>query len=216
MRIESKYGNNAKAPSMLRLLFIPAFLLFGWISTSAQYVRPDNQPPQPQQQQAAPAQKPYSFLDHSSIGGDLSLNFGTITYVVLAPLFNYHIDNFAIIGIGPYYQYYSEQEPFPNYSASIYGGRAVAMLFLPAPAEKFYLQGEYDILDVPDVYSPLNNARTSVAIPLVGAGYRQPAGNRCYTTIAILFDLSNSPLSPYFVAPHTYQPIFTAGIDIGL
>lgn len=209
----SKYRKCVKV-IVMRLFFCFVCFRLSLLTVSAQYVRPDNAPPPPKQVLAAPPSN--SILEHSSLGGDLSLDFGTITYIVLAPLYNYHLGNFAVVGIGPYYQYYSEQEPFPNYSASIYGGRAVAMLFLPAPASKFYVQGEYDVLDVPDVYSPINNARTSVAIPMVGLGYRQPAGNRCYTTLAILFDLSNNPLSPYYIAPNVYSPIVTVGIDIGL
>ncbi len=208
-----KYSSYSRYNKGILFFTCCVFLQFSLNMASAQYVRPDNVPPPPQ---SAPVQQQPAFLDHSSIGGNLSLDFGLITYVVIAPLYNYHLGKFAVIGIGPYYQYYSEQEPFPNYSASIYGARVVTMLFLPAPASKFFIQGEYDVLNVPDVYSPLNNARTSVAVPLVGLGYRQPAGNKCYTTLAILFDLSNNPLSPYFVAPNVYSPIFTVGVDIGL
>lgn len=214
MKYNCKYGKWIKRAVVKQLLLCLTCILLASTVSHGQYVRPDNAPPAPQQ--VVPAQQPHSFLDQTSVGGDLSLDFGTITYIVLAPLFSYHLENFAMIGIGPYYQYYSEQDPFPNYSASIYGGRVVAMLFLPAPASKIYVQGEYDILDVPDAYSPLNNARTSIGIPLVGMGYRQQAGNKIYTTFSILFDLSNSVLSPYYIAPHTLSPIFTAGIDIGL
>jgi len=185
---------------------------FSFLSLFAQYVRSDNQA----MGQPATVQQPYNIWDHTSIGGNLSLQFGSVTYIVLAPLLNFHLNKNIVIGAGPYYQYFNEQEPYGNFSSSIYGGRAVGMLFLPAPLSRIFLQGEYDVLNVPDVYSNSTDARASVGIPLVGAGFRQPAGNRCYFTIAVLFDLSNSPLSPYYVAPDTYAPVFFAGIDIGL
>lgn len=193
------------------ILTILAFHL-AILSLCAQYVRPENQPAE---QPAANAQ-PYNIWDHTSIGGNLSLQFGTVTYIVLAPLINFHLGNSIEIGAGPFYQYYSEQDPYGYFSSSIYGGRAVGMYFLPAPLSKIFLQGEYDVLNVPDFASYAPKARATVGIPLVGAGFRQPVGAISYFTIAVLFDLSNSPLSPYYVAPNTYQPVILAGIDLGL
>lgn len=180
----------------------------------AQYVRPDNErPAQPTQTQQ---QQPYNFMDHTSIGGNLSLQFGSITYIVLAPLFNYRFKNYAEIGAGPFYQYYSEQDQYGTFTSSIYGGRAVGMVFLPGSLSRFFIEGEYDVLNVPDFQTYLPNVRTSIGIPLVGAGFRQMAGEKTFFTLALLFDLSNSPLSPYYIAPNTYAPEISAGIDVGL
>jgi hypothetical protein len=108
------------------------------------------------------------------------------------------------------------QDQYGNYSSSIYGGRAVGMAFLPGDLSKFFLQAEYDVLNVPDILSLGNETRATIGIPLVGGGYRQMVGDKSYFTIALLFDLSNSELSPYYYGPNTYIPVFLAGFDIGL
>lgn len=206
---------------MKRLLI--SILFFLCISTclNAQYVRPDGDATSQSQPSAAPSgqgTKPddkYNFWSHTSFGGNLSLLFGSVTYIIVAPLLNYHFNKNFVLGVGPFYQYYSILEPPVEFSSSVYGGRAVGMVFLPDKLSNIFLQGEYDLLNVPDFYTYTNDIRTTIGIPLIGGGYRQPAGDNAYFTLAILFDLSNSRLSPYYSGSSSFPLVF-AGIDIGL
>ena len=179
----------------------------------AQYVRPsgDNSTPaaQPGQQ---PAQQP-DFWSKVSIGGSFGLQFGDITYVALSPLINYRINDNLEIGIGPVYQYYKYTDSYYNYtySTSIYGGRIVAMCFLPGELSHIFIIGEYDLLNVPDYYSPfVGVTRANIGIPLVGLGLRRPIGEHSYFILTGMWDLSNSALSPYV------NPNISAGVDLGL
>jgi len=191
---------------MKRLVTI--FLLFlGWSKCYAQYVRQDTVPGQ---RHTAPA--PYNFEDHISIGGNVGLQFGNVTIVGISPLINYHVSNSFIVGVGPIYQYYNFQESgYSPYSASIYGGRIVAVNYLPGKLSNIFLMGEYDVVNVPYYdYFTGYNSRTTIGIPLLGAGYRQPIGSKSYFTIAGLWDFSGSPLSPYS------NPVIITGFDFGL
>jgi hypothetical protein len=197
------------------LLFI---VLFSSISlcVNAQYVRTENQSDSSSSHsRTVPPHQPDSW-EHFSLGGNFSLSFGTVTYIVIAPLMNYHLNKNIVIGAGPFYQYESVLDQYGSYSSSIYGARGVGMCFLPGELSKIFLQAEYDILNVPNPYSYVPDARSTIGIPLLGGGYKQTISDNAYFTLAILFDLSNSPLSPYYYGPNTYIPVFLAGFDISL
>jgi hypothetical protein len=198
---------------MRRLVII--LVLFVSISTcaNAQYTRQDDSQPAPQP--TAYHQQTQNFWDNVSIGGNFSLLFGDVTYIVVAPLINYHYTKNFVFGVGPMYQYYSINEAPVDFSSSIYGVRAVGMCFLPDRLSNIFLQAEYEFLNVPDFLS-YTNSRSDIGIPLVGGGYRQPAGPKCYITLSILFDLSNSELSPYYSGTNSAFPIVFAGLDISL
>ena len=182
-------------------ILVLLFILSG--KTDAQYVRTDSvtgshKPP-----------PPYNFWDHASLGGNFGLQFGTVTFVGISPLLNYHITSNIMLGAGPIYQYYKDN--YYNYSSSIYGFRVAAVCYLPGGLSKIFLMGEYDVINVPYFNTLLlEDSRTTIAIPLVGGGYRQPVGNNSYFLVAALWSLSNSNYSPYM------NPIITAGFDIGL
>ncbi len=121
------------------LLFI---VLFSCISTclTAQYVRTEGQPDSTAHTKALPPRQ-LDPLEHFSVGGNFSLSFGEVTYIVIAPLFNYHINKSFVIGLGPFYQYESILDQNTNYSSSIYGGRGVAMAFLLRRSFKIFPAG---------------------------------------------------------------------------
>jgi hypothetical protein len=176
------------------------------VTTEAQYVRFDStsgqyKPPQP-----------YNFMNHVSFGGNFGLQFGQTTIVALSPLMNYHFTSSIVIGAGPIYQYYKIEDPYygASYSGSIYGGRVVALAYLPGSLSKIFLMGEYDVINIPyfDTFT-YEYSRTTLTIPLVGGGYRQPVGDKMFFTLAALWDLSGSQLSPYT------NPIIEAGFDVG-
>jgi len=181
----------------------------------AQYVRPagDNSTTQGTQPGQQTAQQPNDFWSKISIGGSFGLQFGDITFVGISPLINYRVNDDLEIGVGPIYQYYSYTDTYYNYSysSSIYGGRIVAMYFLPGQLSHLFFIGEYDFLNVPDYYSPfVGITRANIGIPLAGIGIRRPIGEHSYVIITGMWDFSNSALSPYA------NPIISAGLDLGI
>lgn len=180
-------------------------VLLTLVRVNAQYVRGDSVPSTNHNQQA------YDFWSHTSLGGNFGLQFGDYTIIALSPLINYHFNSSFVFGAGPIYQYTNIHDPyFGNYSGSIYGGRAVAIYYLPGRLSNIFLMGEYDIINFPYVDGLGNYTRSTLGIPLLGGGYRQPLGGKTYFTLAGLWDLSGNPLSPYS------NPLIIAGFDVGL
>lgn len=192
---------------MKKAAIIVVLLTIVATGANAQYVRGDNK--DSVTGQPKPPAKPYNFWEHTSLGGNFGLQFGTITFVGISPLLNYHFTENVIVGAGPIYQYYRDNDY--NYSSSMYGGRVAAVAYLPGTLKNIFVMGEYDIINVP-YYNYLTNAdsRATVGIPMAGGGYRQPIGDRMYFTIAALWVLSNVTYSPY------QNPVILAGLDIGL
>lgn len=191
----------------------PLFVLFALLlalSSIAQYAREDVV--DSTKKRAATAQNS-SFVDRLSVGGNLSLYFGDVTYIEVAPLLGYHIIDDIAVAAGPMYQYFSLNDGGGTYTNSIYGGRVDAFIFLPGRLNNFFIQGEYEVLDVPDDYSVFSNvSRATIGVPLAGAGIRRYMGEKSYCTLSVLWDFSDSELSPYYGNPL----VITAGFDFGL
>jgi len=189
---------------MKKLTVIIVFLLINLLEADAQYVRGDSASRKNQQAQ------PYNFWSHASLGGNFGLQFGDYTIIALSPLLNYHFNSSFVLGIGPIYQYISVHDPIlGNYSGSIYGGRVAAVCYLPGRLNNIFLMGEYDVVNFPWIDDFGRYIRPTLGIPLLGLGYRQPVGDRSYFTVAGLWDLSGSTMSPYS------NPIILAGFDVG-
>lgn len=196
--------------------YIIFLLLLALGQLRAQYVRPSSDTLPSRQSYASDNE---GFWNKVSVGGGFGLSFGDITLIDLAPLVNYHINNGLIVGAGPIYQYLNVNDPgYLPYNSSVYGGRISAMVFLPAPGEfsKVFLMGEYDVLNVPEYVDNISTgtlikSRGTIELPFVGIGFRQPVGGRSYFMIMALWDLSQSPYSPYLS-----NPVVSAGIDLGL
>jgi hypothetical protein len=180
---------------------------------SAQYVRPeDNTTPPPSG--TAPAPPPPSALDKFSIGGGFGLQFGTITFIELEPLLNYHINQSLMVGIGPIYQYESwEGSAYYGYAgtSSLYGARVSAIFFLPDEFSRVFIMGEYDIINVTEP-RPYNYTveRGNIALPMAGIGYKEPVSDRAFFYIYGLWNFNNTIYNPYT------NPIINVGFDIGL
>ncbi|HTA82227.1 MAG TPA: hypothetical protein VK783_04820 [Bacteroidia bacterium] len=193
----------------MKKLFFAGMIMVLSLSSHAQYTREDTDSNKARHPQAATDQD--SFWKHLSIGGGFGLQFGTITFVALSPLFNYHVTNDLIVGAGPMYQYVNNTEPYYGFTYSIYGGRISATYFLPGVLNNVALLAEYDVLNVPDYYSPFPQiTRAYVYIPLLGIGFRRPIGEHSYYIITGMWDFSNSLLSPYA------NPTISAGVDFGM
>jgi hypothetical protein len=194
---------------MKKLFFVGMIMILS-LSSYAQYTREDGKDSTTTKKPATPSQH-NPFWDRVSIGGGFGLQFGILTFVALSPLFSYHITNDLVIGAGPMYQYVDNSDPVYAFSYNIYGGRLTGTYFLPGRLNNVALMGEYDILNVPDFYSPLPQiTRAYVYIPLLGIGLRRPIGEHSYYILSGMWDFSHSLLSPYS------NPTISAGVDFGI
>lgn len=142
-------------------------------------------------------------------GGDISLSFGTITYIKLAPVIGYRITDRLTAGLGPIYIY----EKYKNYNleTSTYGGKAVlSFTVIQGLGESvnfgtsnIVLHAENEVVNVEPLFVDLNTYyyffgdRIWIDNLLLGGGISQMIGNRFGISLFILWDVTQNDYSPY-------------------
>ena len=158
----------------------------------------------------APISKPYQerkpWTERIVIGGSFGLGFGTFTNVNLSPIIGYKVTDDLILGAGPTYIYTSTNFNGIKYKYSVYGGRLYGRQRV---FDNFYVQAEYEMLNVQDYQGGDPNSRRWIQAPLIGGTYVQPIGERSAFVISVLFNLNYQPtLSPYA------NPIIRVGFNL--
>ena len=64
-----------------------------------------------------------NFLDKVFVGGNVGLQFGTVTFVEVSPLVGYRFTDKISAGIGITYEYYHYQDRYYDFKTNVYGGR---------------------------------------------------------------------------------------------
>lgn len=131
-------------------------------------------------------------------GGNLSLQFGNLTFVDVSPLVGVMLAEKYSAGVGATYQYFNNR--FFRNEQSIYGGRIFNRYNL---FPKIFAHAEYEALNV-EVANPIPNTNEVVFtrdwVPgfMVGGGYFSPFGNRGGMNITVLYNLTyDNRRSPY-------------------
>ena len=139
-----------------------------------------------------------SFWDKVYFGGDVQLQFGTISVINISPVMGYKVTETTSFGIGPVYERYSNGIS----STQVYGGRLIAKQIL---GEVFIGQAEYEDLVIK------SNTKSRLQRFLVGGGYREHLGGNIYAQLIFLWDVTHTNKS-YNSSPLVYR----GGITIGL
>jgi hypothetical protein len=149
------------------------------------------------------------FWDRIYIGGDVSLNFGTITIIGATPIVGYNITDRWSAGIGATYLYFAQNiQGYGRYSTSIYGGNVFSRFLI---TDQIFAQSEYHVLNLEAYDLFLDDfARKNIPIWYVGGGYRAAVGSNSFIMIMVLLDLIDDINSPYS------NPQIRGGISIGL
>ncbi len=165
-------------------------------------------------QEAAPAgnekrDKPRtSFADRLFFGGNLGLNFGTLTYINVSPIIGYRITERLGAGLGPTYAYFKDyRDRNYKYETHTYGGRTFVQYQV---LESVLLYSEYEMvnIEVPDLlFTKL--VRENVSSLFVGGGYTQQVGRASAFSIMMLFNVIESDYRIY------ENPLIRTGINIG-
>lgn len=134
------------------------------------------------------------FIDRLFWGGNVGAWIGNPTFLDLSPLVGVKITNKFSAGLGIIYNYYSYKYNNYTYSLNLYGGRIYARYFI---FENVFGQIGWDRINRDDPYSLKMNARVWVDNILVGGGVRYPIGERFYMIATGLWNLNQTPLSPY-------------------
>lgn len=143
--------------------------------------------------------------DKVTVGGNLGMTFGTITYIEIAPTAGYYLTEEIIAGAGVNYIYYAEKRI--NYSTSIYGGKVFAQYLFPDLPILAHTEAEFINLDLTG-----NNERTTIVNLYVGGGFKQDMGGGSYLYILGLYNLNETKES-FFLQPN---PLIRIGFAIGL
>ncbi|MFD2033688.1 hypothetical protein ACFSKL_02740 [Belliella marina] len=136
--------------------------------------------------------------DRLYYGGNLAMQFGTITFVDVSPLVGAMITDKFSGGVGATYQYFDDRRFVGNSTGnrSLYGGRTF-LRYNVFPS--IFAHTEFEMLNF-DLYnrSTLEYRREWVPAFFVGAGYFVPFGNRGGANFTFLYNLLHDNLrSPY-------------------
>lgn len=193
-----------------------AFVAAGLSSVSAQYGRPFSE-----DQYQMPRDSSAKGFDRSRlfVGGNLGLSFGDFTYINVSPLIGYRFSDLFAAGVQINTQYESakyydadnrldRKDRYTLLGAGIFGRvYPIPQLFIHLQPEENFLRGKEKFYDG----TPEAKYRTHVTSMLVGGGYAMPISGASEFSVMILYDILQETNSPY-----GNQPIFRAGVNIGL
>ena len=152
-----------------------------------------------------------TFKERLFTGGNFGIQFGTITYIEIAPILGYRITNNFVAGVGATYIYFSDKTYQPKYTTDIYGGSIFGRYFV---FENVFAHAELSALNYEAVSPFQNNSYVKERVwtngVFLGGGYRQMLGDFSSVNIMILWNFNEEVNSPY------QNPIIRMGFDIGL
>lgn len=132
-----------------------------------------------------------TLRDKLYFGGNLGVQFGTITNIDVSPLIGYEITQRLSAGLGATYKYYKNNSY--DISTYIYGGRVFSRIQI---FKMLFLHFEIEPLNIEDFYFDYGERKWITNVN-VGAGYVQPLGKRSSINLMVLWNINETTLSPY-------------------
>ncbi len=140
------------------------------------------------------------FKKRAYLMGGLGLNFGNVTYVNIAPVLGYRFTKQIHGGFGINYSHYSQNDI--KFSTDVYGGNVFGRFFI--------LENLFAHLELEKLYLKWSDGyRYNLENVYVGGGYNQQLSRNAFAGILILYNLNQSPYSPYS------NPVIRGGIGFG-
>jgi len=126
------------------------------------------------------------------VGTDLSLSFGSLTYIYLAPLIGYDITKKFSGGFSTMYQLLRAK----SFSGNIVSENSfgAGMFLRYRPIQQFMLHTELDLINTVD-YS-VAFGRVNVPAYFLGAGYTGQLGDRVYYSFLVSYEFIRNPNMP--------------------
>lgn len=158
------------------------------------------------------------------VGGNIGLQFGYVTLIDISPYVGYMITDHFAMGVGATYKYYRIRDYFfdpylnrwQHFRSHIYGGPVFARYYI---SRSFFAHTEYEFLRFRNeiyVQNPGGQQydrkyqHVNVHSIFIGGGYRQYFGLSNAFEILLLWNLNETPNSPY------ENPVIRMGFSIGL
>jgi hypothetical protein len=187
--------------------------------------------------QESQIKKKQNFWNRVSVGGNLGLQFGTVTAIDVSPEIMIRVVDQLHFGVGFSYDYLQTKDYFwddtnqkwLDFKANVYGGRFFARYYLRSLFDNFlgnfFAHAEYEYLyytrpfvpdpngTIIDPYGYTYSKGTDVMVInslFVGVGYEQPISKKAFIDLLILYNLNETYDSPYS------NPIFRLGFGFRL
>ncbi len=146
------------------------------------------------------------FWDKVYVGGNVGLQFGTVTFIELSPLMGYKFTEDFSAGVGVTYQYYRYKDNFYDFETNVYGARVFGRYLF---TDNLFGHVEYEFLNL-EAFDFYPRRRVDVGSLLAGGGYIQRFGSNSAIVAMILYNFTESAYTPY------QNPIIRIGVNIGL
>jgi hypothetical protein len=190
----------AKKSQLGTIVLIMLFVLTSFSMISGQNAKEDQFPFDQKDNNGIP-----SFKDRLFYGGNLGLQFGTITDIQVSPVIGYWLLPRVAVAIGPTYRYYKD----PSAETAIWGAKAYVQLaviqdlssVIPLGSHTgIFLHAEDELLSLNSYFwkwpNPFTSERFYLNTVLVGGGISQHLGRRSALNFMVLWPLDN-PYSLY-------------------
>lgn len=151
-----------------------------------------------------------SFKERMFLGGGVILNFSSSGFIVGAsPTVGYRITDRWDVGVGASVLYSRFGFQGLRFDNLVYGGSTFTRYDI---LQGIFAQAEFQVVNT-NAYNQLtgeDEGRKTVPLLYLGGGLRQSLGGNLYALIFLLYDVVDSPYSPY------QNPFYRAGIVWGL
>jgi len=155
-------------------------------------------------------QPEYNFKSHLYFGGGFGLQFGYMTLIEVSPLVGYNITPKFSVGLSPTYKFYKYNDYYGqniDLKTNVWGGSIFSRYYI---FESVFAHVEYESL-LYNTHSPGNpETKQQYNSFFVGGGYNQRIGSNSGMYIMVLWNLNDTPNSPYV------NPIIRVGFSVGL
>jgi hypothetical protein len=152
----------------------------------------------------------YNLKSHLYFGGGFGLQFGYMTLIEVSPLVGYKITPKFSVGLSPTYKYYKYNDYYGqniDLKTNVWGGSIFSRYYI---FESVFAHVEYESL-LYNTHSPgYPETRQQFNSFFVGGGYNQSIGFNSGMYIMVLWNLNDTPNSPYV------NPIIRIGFSVGL
>jgi len=151
-----------------------------------------------------------SFRSHLFFGGGLGLQFGYMTLIEISPLVGYKVTPKFSVGVSPTYKYYHYNDyygPSLDLKTNVFGGSVFARYSI---FENIFAHVEYESLLYNTQVPGYPVTRQQFNSFFVGGGYNQRISMNSAMYILVLWNLNDTPDSPYI------NPIIRVGFSVGL
>lgn len=146
------------------------------------------------------------FWERVRFGGNVGLQFGNPTNVILSPSIGYiprieSLEDRLMVGVGVTYMYNRWKYSYGSYESNIYGGREFLRCMV---LDNIFAYTEHEFLNAPNYYDN-NGEREWVNSLFLGGGFLQRFSDRGGISITVLYNLAWTPNNPIYASPWNFR-----------